>query len=100
MYRNLSRLLDIEDISVLDLDFTITEDHMGAAETVDLIPAGGKQAVTEARLGEYLTVQMQYRLLYRIKKQLLEFLQGFYDIVPEPLLAVFDFQELELLLHG
>ena len=25
---------------------------------------------------------------------------GFYDIVPEPLLSVFDFQELELLLHG
>jgi len=28
------------------------------------------------------------------------FLLGFYDIVPEPLLSVFDFQELELLLHG
>ena len=25
---------------------------------------------------------------------------GFYDIVPEPLLSVFDFQEVELLLHG
>ncbi len=29
-----------------------------------------------------------------------EFLRGFYDVVPEPLLSVFDFQELELLLHG
>ena len=27
-------------------------------------------------------------------------LQGFYDVVPEPLLAVFDFQEVELLFHG
>ena len=25
---------------------------------------------------------------------------GFYDVVPEPLLAVFDFQEVELLFHG
>lgn len=36
----------------------------------------------------------------RIKGQLLEFLKGFYDVVPEPLLSVFDFQEVELLLHG
>jgi hypothetical protein len=36
----------------------------------------------------------------RIKAQLLEFLKGFYDVVPEPLLSVFDFQEVELLLHG
>jgi hypothetical protein len=38
--------------------------------------------------------------MYRIQEQLTEFLRGFYDIVPEPLLAVFDFQEVELLLHG
>lgn len=25
---------------------------------------------------------------------------GFYDVIPEPLLSVFDFQEIELLLHG
>jgi E3 ubiquitin-protein ligase NEDD4 len=39
-------------------------------------------------------------LLDRIKDQLAEFLRGFYDVVPEPLLSVFDFQEIELLLHG
>jgi E3 ubiquitin-protein ligase NEDD4 len=39
-------------------------------------------------------------MLVRIKLQLTELLRGFYDVVPEPLLAVFDFQELELLLHG
>ena len=37
----------------------------------------------------------------RVQNQLLEFLKGFYDAVPEPLLSVvFDFQELELLMHG
>lgn len=100
VYRNLSRLLEIDDIACLELDFTVTEDRLGITETVDLIPNGSKQTVTDDRLGEYLVQQMQYRLMYRIKPQLLQFLMGFYDIVPEPLLAVFDFQELELLLHG
>jgi len=27
-------------------------------------------------------------------------LKGFYEVVPEPLLSIFDFQEIELLLHG
>ena len=27
-------------------------------------------------------------------------MKGFYGVVPEPLLSVFDFQELELLMHG
>lgn len=30
----------------------------------------------------------------------IDFLLGFYDIVPEALLSIFDFQELELVLHG
>lgn len=36
----------------------------------------------------------------RVKAQIVELLRGFYDVVPEPLVSVFDFQELELLLHG
>jgi hypothetical protein len=41
---------------------------------------------------QYLEAQLQYKLLNRIKSQLLELLRGFYDVVPEPLLSVFDFQ--------
>ena len=32
--------------------------------------------------------------------QVKELLLGFYDVIPEPLLTVFDFQELELLMCG
>lgn len=42
----------------------------------------------------------RYRLHERMKVQLLELLKGFTEVVPEPFLSVFDFQEIELLLCG
>ncbi len=36
----------------------------------------------------------------RVKPQLNELLLGFFDVIPEPLLTVFDFHELELLMCG
>jgi len=100
VYRNLLQLLDCDDVGILSLDFEVTEDRLGVAETVELIPGGAAIGVTNENLPKYLESQLIYRLMTKIKLQLLELLKGFYDVVPEPLLAVFDFQELELLLHG
>ena len=57
-------------------------------------------SVCNSNLPLYLEKQLHYYTLGRIKAQLASLLTGFYDVVPEPLLAVFDFQEIELLLHG
>ncbi|KAJ1424691.1 hypothetical protein B484DRAFT_331127 [Ochromonadaceae sp. CCMP2298] len=100
VYRNLAELTKMEDVSCLYLDFVVTEDHLGVTEAVELVPGGGDMTVDNANLADYLDAQLKYRTMYRIKDQLAEFLKGFYDIVPEPLLSVFDFQEVELLLHG
>lgn len=100
IYRNLIELLDFDDVGVLYLEFVVTEDHLGVTETVELVPGGGEINVENANLPAYLEAQLKYRTLGRINNQLLEFLKGFYDVVPEPLMAVFDFQEIELLLHG
>lgn len=100
IYRNLLGMLDMEDVSMLGMDFTVTEDKWGVAETVDLIKNGSRIDVDNSNCSQYLDVQMKYRLMDRIKPQLAEILKGFYDVVPEPLLSVFDFQEVELLLHG
>jgi hypothetical protein len=56
--------------------------------------------VENSNLPEYLEAQCKYRTLTRVQDQLLEFVKGFYDVIPEPFLSVFDFQELELVLHG
>lgn len=100
VFRNLIGLVDQDDVSCLMLDFVVTEDKLGVTETVDLIPGGSEITVDNDNLPQYLDEQCKYRTLGRFEEQLLEFCKGFYDIVPEPLLSVFDFQELELLLHG
>ena len=78
---------------MLYLEFVVTEDKLGIAETVDLVEGGADITVDKNNLPAYLEAQLRYRLMNRIKGQLLEFLKGFYDVVPEPLLSVFDFQE-------
>jgi len=100
VYRNLTELLNIDDVKELYLEFVVTEDKLGVTETVDLIPGGSEIPVDNSNLPEYLDAQLKYRTMYRIQLQLAELLKGFYDVVPEPLLSVFDFQEVELLLHG
>lgn len=100
LYRSYSDLVNMEDVSVLYFDFTVTEEHLGTNETVELKENGDKIMLDSNNLLEFLNLQVQYRLCRRIEAQLNAFLRGFYDVVPEPFLSVFNFQELELLLHG
>lgn len=99
-YSNLCKLKDLDDVEVCCLDFTVTEDHWGTAQTIELKPNGVNIPVTNDNVDEYIQLQMRYRLLDRVKEQVKALLIGFYDVVPEALLSVFDFQELELLLCG
>jgi E3 ubiquitin-protein ligase NEDD4 len=87
-------------VSVVDLDFTASVNAMGEHREEELKPGGAKCTVTNDNLEEYLALQCQYRLLGRIKEQVKQMLLGFYDVIEEPLLSVFDYQELELLLCG
>lgn len=101
-YNNLLKLTEMprEEIEDLYLDFTITEDRFGMTEDVELIPERGEEVVTGDTLDEFLEANLKYRIFEKTKVQQLHFLKGFHEVVPEPLLAVFDFQELELLLCG
>lgn len=103
-YTNLSQMQELvqngEDLSMLCLDFTTTQEIMGVKETIDLIPGGAEVDVDNTNFPEYLEACFKYRMLDRIMPQLKELLLGFFDVIPEPLLTVFDFQELELLMCG
>ena len=99
-YHSLKKLTKMDDISVMCLDFTATEECMGARTEVELVEGGAMKEVTSANLGEYLEANLRYRMLDRTKPQLTELLLGFFDIVPEPLLTVLDASELELILCG
>jgi len=103
-YNNLRQLQQLhdngEDLSMLCLDFSMMQEIMGAKEVVELVEGGKDIDVTNENFPEYLEACLKYRMLDRVKPQLNELLLGFFDVVPEPLLTVFDFQELELLMCG
>lgn len=103
-YNNLKQLetmaKDGEDIEMLCLDFTTTQEIMGTREEIELIKDGANIEVTNDNFPEYMEACLKYRMLDRVKPQLNELLLGFFDVIPEPLLTIFDFQELELLMCG
>jgi len=101
-YLNLKKLWDLDDeeLSYMCLDFTTTEKTFDAIEQLELVEGGASIDVTKDNMPEYLEACLKFRLIGRVKPQLTELLLGFFDVVPEPLLTVFDFQELELLMCG
>jgi len=97
----LQEMVDNEmDLADLCLDFTTTQETMGVKEDVALVEGGEDMEVTNDNFPEYMEACLKYRMLDRVKPQLNELLLGFFDVIPEPLLTVFDFQELELLMCG
>lgn len=103
-YNNLKQLKQLadngEDLEMLCLVFSTHQEVMGAKTEVELVPGGKDIEVTNDNFPEYLEACLKYRMLDQVKPQLNELLLGFFDVIPEPLLTVFDFQELELLMCG
>ncbi|KAL7581707.1 hypothetical protein ACA910_022248 [Epithemia clementina (nom. ined.)] len=104
-YSNLCEIKQLVDHGddvemILCLDFTTTVDVLGTKTDVELVEGGADKPVTNDNYMEYLEVCLKYRMMERIKPQLNELLLGFFDVIPEPLLTVFDYQELELIMCG
>mmetsp|Transcript_1780 Transcript_1780/g.3967 ORF Transcript_1780/g.3967 Transcript_1780/m.3967 type:complete len:831 (-) Transcript_1780:77-2569(-) len=99
-YTSLKKFTTMEDLSMMCLDFTITEETMGVRRDVELIEGGNMKEVTAENLPQYLESNLRYRMLDRVKPQIRELMLGFFDIIPEPALTVFDPNELELTLCG
>ncbi len=102
LYSNLCKVEEERELlEHLCLDFTLQEEtRLGLVKQVDLIPNGSNIDVTSDNLPEYLEANLKHRMLTRIQPQLTELLLGFYDVLPEPLLLIFDYYEFELLMCG
>jgi E3 ubiquitin-protein ligase NEDD4 len=85
---------------MLCLDFTTAQEMLGHKEEIELVEGGADIELTTENLPEYLEACLKYRMLDHVRDQLNELLVGIYDVIPEPLLTVFDFQELEMLMCG
>ena len=84
-YKSLKKLSNMEDVSMTCLDFTATEETLGIRKEVELIPGGSMKEVTNENIYNYLKAN---------PSQLTELLLGFFDVIPEPALSVFDHQGL------
>ena len=77
-YNNLNQMHELaingEDLSMLCLDFSTTQEIMGVKETIDLIPNGCNIEVDNDNFPEYLEACFKYRMLDRIMPQLKELL--------------------------
>lgn len=99
-YTSLKKFTTMEDPSIMCLDFTVTEETLGVRKDIDLVPGGAMKEVTSENVPEYLEANLKYRMLNQTKPQVTELLLGFFDIIPEAALTVFDPNELELILCG
>ena len=63
-------------------------------------PNGRNIPVSEENKKEYINLVCQMKMTGAIRQQLNSFLEGFYDIIPKRLIAIFNEQELELLISG
>ncbi|RLN97936.1 hypothetical protein BBJ28_00016599 [Nothophytophthora sp. Chile5] len=101
MYRNLMWLLDHDGAEALELDFTVAQRHgKDAVETVELIPAGRNIQVNDDNKFEFADRKFRFTLFESVAPQLAAFLKGFYEVVPQRLLLLFDYEELDYLLCG
>jgi E3 ubiquitin-protein ligase HUWE1 len=99
-FKSLMWMLENDITDVITEDFSIETDDYGEHKIIDLIPNGSNIPVTEANKHEYVKAVVEYRLQTSVAEQMDNFLIGFHEIVPKDLVAIFDEQELELLISG
>ncbi|XP_045889398.1 E3 ubiquitin-protein ligase NEDD4a isoform X1 [Micropterus dolomieu] len=88
------------DPTDLDLRFTIDEELFGQTRQHELKPGGTDIVVTNDNKKEYIHLVMQWRFVNRIQKQMSAFKEGFFELIPQDLIKIFDENELELLMCG
>ena len=99
-YKSLLWILENDITDIITEDFSVIEEQFGDEKIVDLIPDGRNVPVTEENKREYVQKLVEYRLTTSVTEQLEDFVKGFHDIIPAELVAIFDEQELELLISG
>ncbi|CAI5971390.1 unnamed protein product, partial [Closterium sp. NIES-65] len=106
-YKNLQWMLENDISDILDLTFSMDADEekrilYERTEVTDheLIPGGRNIRVTEENKHEYVDAVADYRMTAAIRPQIAAFMEGFTELIPKDLIAMFNDKELELLISG
>ncbi|RLN98972.1 hypothetical protein BBJ28_00000951 [Nothophytophthora sp. Chile5] len=100
LFKSMTWMLENDGVEALDLDFSVLERVGEQITTVDLIPNGRDIPVTDANKHEYLERKFERLLLTSVADQLYVFVKGIYEVIPQQLLMLFDYEELDYLLCG
>uniref|UniRef100_F1KPI8 HECT-type E3 ubiquitin transferase n=2 Tax=Ascaris suum TaxID=6253 RepID=F1KPI8_ASCSU len=100
-YKSLEFLLNnpIEDLGT-ELTFSVEVEEFGVRKMRELKEGGASIPVTDDNKEEYVKLVCQMKMTGSINQQLSAFLDGFYEVIPKQLIAMFNEQELELLISG
>ncbi|XP_031200486.1 E3 ubiquitin-protein ligase NEDD4 isoform X1 [Mastomys coucha] len=98
-YSSLRWILE-NDPTELDLRFIIDEELFGQTHQHELKTGGSETVVTNKNKKEYIYLVIQWRFVNRIQKQMAAFKEGFFELIPQDLIKIFDENELELLMCG
>ncbi|KFY45111.1 hypothetical protein V494_01149 [Pseudogymnoascus sp. VKM F-4513 (FW-928)] len=99
-YKSVVWMLENDITDIISETFSVDNDKFGVVETVDLIENGRNVPVTEENKHEYVRLMVEFKLTGSVQEQLDNFLKGFHEIIPAELVAIFNEQELELLISG
>ncbi|CAH0477992.1 unnamed protein product [Peronospora belbahrii] len=101
LYKNAMWMKQNNNADLLAIDFTVQViTSEGKSKTVELVPGGADRDVTDDNKKEYLELLLKHYMFESISEQLGALLMGFYDVMPQFLITVFDYQEFDLLLSG
>jgi E3 ubiquitin-protein ligase HUWE1 len=99
-YKSLDWMLKNDITDAIFQTFSVEDEEFGVKKVTDLIPDGRNVPVTEDNKHDYVRLVVEHRLLSSVQEQMEHFLKGFHDIIPAELIAIFNEQELELLISG
>ena len=100
-YNSIKKLLENNFTGIETcLTYSYNYDNFGKIETVDLIENGRNIDVTENNKFDYVQKLCSAKLYDTIKPQIKALLKGFYSIIPQKLISIFTYRELELVISG
>eukprot|EP00049_Salpingoeca_infusionum_P010474 m.180003 g.180003 ORF g.180003 m.180003 type:complete len:510 (+) comp14651_c3_seq1:981-2510(+) len=101
LYKGLLFILE-NDISPMEGDWVFAEDvtEFGVVKTYDLKENGRDINVTNDNKKEYVRLIANRHLTEAIKEQIEAFQKGFYELIPQEEIKLFDEQDLELIISG
>lgn len=101
VYNSLKWIKENDGVDALGLDFSVTNRKLsGEIEVIDLKENGRNIELTDENKHEYIYLRLRYIMLDSFAEQLQHLMAGVFEVIPQELILVFDYQELELVLCG